>query len=107
MFIANQDRPLSRAEVFQAIDSHYELSLYLAAQGKFVSSRALESSAEAATVRWKNGRHIVTDGPFAETKEFVAGYFVIACDSKDEAIGWAEQLMFASDACEVRPVWEM
>ena len=105
MFVANTDKPMSRDTVFQAIDSHYELSLELAAQGKFVSSRALEPSLAAATVRWKDGQHIVSDGPFAETKEFVAGYFVIACDSKDEAIEWAKQLMFGNEACEVRPVW--
>lgn len=105
MFIANADKPMSKAAVFQAIDSHYELSLDLAAQGKFVGSRALEPSPAASTVRWKNGTHVVSDGPFAETKEFVAGYFVIACDSKNEAIDWAKQLMFGSDACEVRPVW--
>ena len=106
MFIANLDKPMSKAEIFQAIDSHYELSLDLAAQGKFVSSRALEPSPTAVTVRWKNGKHVVSDGPFAETKEFVAGYFVIACNSKDEALTWAKQLMFGSDACEVRPVRE-
>ncbi len=107
MFIANYEKPMSRDAVFKAIDSHYELSLDLAAQGKFVSSRALEPSAAAATLRWKNGKHVVSDGPFAETKEFVAGYFVIACDSKPEAIEWAKQLMYGSDACEVRPVWGM
>jgi hypothetical protein len=105
MFIANVEQRPSRDEVFRAIDSHYELSLDLAAQGKFVSSRSLEPSAAASTVRWKHGAHVVTDGPFAETKEFVAGYFVIACDSTQEAIEWAKQLMFGSEACEVRPVW--
>jgi hypothetical protein len=105
MFIGNYDKPLSRDAVFQAIDSHYELSLELAAQGKFIGSRALEPSVAATTLRWQNGKHVVSDGPFAETKEFVAGYFVIACDSKDEAIRWAQQLMLGSDACEVRPVW--
>lgn len=106
MFVANSDKPMSRDAVFQAIDSHYELSLELAAQGKFVSSRALEPSMAATTLRWKDGRHVVSDGPFAETKEFVAGYFVIACDSRDEALRWAEQLMFGSAACELRPVWK-
>lgn len=105
MFIANPEKPQSRDAVFRAIDAHYELSLDLAAQGKFVSSRALEPSPAAATVRRKDGHHVVSDGPFAETKEFVAGYFVIGCDSKDEAIEWAKQLMFGSEACEVRPVW--
>jgi hypothetical protein len=105
LFIGNLEKAMSREAVFRAIDAHYELSLELAAQGKFVSSRALEPSPAAATVRWKNGQHVVSDGPFAETKEFVAGYFVIACESKDEAIEWAKPLMLGSDACEVRPVW--
>ncbi len=105
LFIANADKPPSRAETFQSIDAHYEVSLELAAQGKFVSSRALEPSPAATTIRWRNGRHVVSDGPFAETKEFVAGYFVIACDSSEEAVEWARQLMGANDACEVRPLW--
>jgi hypothetical protein len=105
MFVGDMEKPLARDAVFRAIDAHYELSLDLAAQGKFVSSRALEPSVAAATVRWKNGQYAVSDGPFAETKEFVAGYFVIACDSKDEAIEWAKPLMSGSTACEVRPVW--
>jgi len=105
MFIGNMNKPLSRSEIFQAIDTHYELSLDLAAQGKFVGSRSLELSPAAATLRWRNGTHVITDGPFAETKEFVAGYFVIACGSKNEAIGWAQRLMLGSEACEVRPMW--
>jgi hypothetical protein len=106
LFIGNTEKAMSRDQVFRAIDSHYELSLDLAAHGKFVSSRALEPSAAAATLRMQNGQPVVHDGPFAETKEFVAGYFVIACDSQDEAITWAKQLMWGNEACEVRPVWE-
>jgi hypothetical protein len=106
MFIANEDRPLSVEDLFRAIDNHYELSLDLAVQGKFVSSRALEHSAAATTIRQRNGKLVAIDGPFAESKEFVAGYFVIASDSKDEAIEWAKKLMLGSDTCEVRPVWQ-
>ncbi|MGH7895360.1 MAG: YciI family protein [Candidatus Binatia bacterium] len=105
-FIADTTRPQSRDQVFRAIDAHYELSLDLAARGMFVASRALEPAATGTTLRWRDGAHVVTDGPFAESKEFVAGYFVIACDSKDEAIAWAKPLMAGSAACEVRPVWE-
>jgi hypothetical protein len=106
MFIANYDQPQSKADVFHAIDSHYELSLDLAVQGRFVGSRALEPSLAAKTLRKPDGRVIVIDGPFAETKEFVAGYFVLACDSRDEAVHWARQLAVAAAACEVRPIWE-
>jgi hypothetical protein len=105
LFIVDSTKPMERDAVFNAIDRHYELSLELAAEGKFVSSRALESPSAASAIRWKNGAHIVSDGPFAETREFVGGYFVIACDTKEEALKWAEQLSAANDACEVRPVW--
>ena len=46
------------------------------------------------------------DGPFAETKEAVLGYFVIACDTKADAIEIAKRLMGGVDAAEVRPVWD-
>jgi hypothetical protein len=105
MFIADRQRPQSREAVFRAIDSHYELSLDLAEQGKFVDSRALEPPSTAVTLRRENGEHVLADGAFAETKEFVAGYFVIACDSREEALQWAERLMLGSEACEVRPLW--
>jgi hypothetical protein len=106
MFVADRQKPQSRDEVFRAIDSHYELSLELAAEGKFVDSRALEPPSAAVTLRRRRGEHVLSDGPFAETKEFVAGYFVIACDSRQEALQWAERLMLGSEACEVRPLWE-
>ncbi len=105
LFIVDSTKPMERDAVFQAIDRHYELSLDLAAQGKFVSSRALEPPSAASTIRVRSGAHVVTDGPFAETREFVGGYFVIACDTKDEALKWADQLSSANEACEVRPVW--
>ncbi len=105
LFIVDSTKRMERDAVFNAIDRHYELSLELAAAGKFVSSRALEPPSAASTIRWKNGAHIVSDGPFAETREFIGGFFVIACDTKDEALKWAEQLSAANEACEVRPVW--
>jgi hypothetical protein len=107
LFIANREQSPSRSAMFQAIDSHYELSLDLAVQGKFVASRSLEPSTNATTIRRQNGQYLVSDGPFAETKEFVAGYFVIACDTHSEAISWAKQLAVGSEVCEVRPVWRM
>ena len=106
MFIANRDKALPRADVFRSIDAHYELSLELAAHGKFVGSRSLEPSTSAATLRLRDGQLAVVDGPFAETQEFLAGYFVIACESKEEAIDWAKQLMLGNEVCEVRPIWQ-
>jgi len=105
LFVSDRDRTMSREEVFYAIDNHYELSIELAASGRFVGSRSLEAPAAAATVRLRDGIHVVTDGPFAETKEFAAGYFVISCDSIDEAVAWARKLTAGSPVCEVRPIW--
>jgi len=106
MFLTDRDRRMSVAEIFASIDRHYELSLELAVQGKFVSSRALGPPSDAATLQWREGRALRSDGPFAETRELLMGYFVIACDTKREALEWAEQLMAGADACEVRPIHE-
>ncbi|MGC1400004.1 YciI family protein, partial [Candidatus Binatus sp.] len=57
------------------------------------------------TIRWKDGGRVVTDGPFAETKEVAGGFNMVACASIDEAITWANKLAARDgDAIEVRPV---
>jgi hypothetical protein len=72
--------------------------------GLWVGAR-LAVSSEAATIRWTGGARHVTDGPFAETREVMGGFNLIACNSIDEAIGWAERLApRAGDAIELRSV---
>ena len=67
---------------------------------------ALRPDGEASRVRLKAGQPLVIDGPFAETKEVLGGFYVIECDTKDEAIGWAKKIPLREDrAVEVRPVW--
>jgi hypothetical protein len=63
----------------------------------------------ARTLRYgENGRAVVMDGPFAESKEQIAGYMVLECSDADEAVGWAEKLPVggAATAVEVRPIVE-
>jgi hypothetical protein len=63
----------------------------------------------ARTLRYgENGRAVVTDGPFAESKEQIAGYMVLECKDAEEAVGWAERLPVggAATAVEVRPIVE-
>jgi hypothetical protein len=68
---------------------------------------ALGPPAEAKTLRYgEEGRAVVTDGPFAETKEQVAGYMVLECSDLDEAFGWAERLPVLGGSIEVRPIAE-
>jgi hypothetical protein len=90
-------------DVVRAVDHHYELSLVLAAQGRFAASRSLGSDARSKRLR---PPAIVLDGPFAETKEVIAGYFVVACDARDEAVEIAKDLILGVEAVEVRPIWE-
>jgi hypothetical protein len=65
----------------------------------------LGPSAEARTLRYgERGEPVVTDGPFAETKEQLAGYMVLECEDADEAFAWAQKLPVRGGAVEVRPI---
>jgi hypothetical protein len=72
-------------------------------------SAQLKGTEEAKTVRIKDGRTLVTDGPFAETKETLGGYYLVEADSIDEAAKLAEQIPSArfGGSVEVRPIVEM
>jgi hypothetical protein len=61
---------------------------------------------QARTVRVRNGELLVTDGPFAETKEWIAGYDLLDCDDLDEAVEYASRHPMARDGrIEVRAIW--
>jgi hypothetical protein len=68
----------------------------------------LEPSAMATTVRVQEGGVVVTDGPFAETKEQLAGYYILECEDLDEALAWAAKIPTgcagAAGCVEVRPI---
>jgi hypothetical protein len=67
----------------------------------------LDSASTATTVRVRDGETLVTDGPFAETKETLGGYFLLECDSLDEAVELAAKIPGAQHgSIEVRPVVE-
>jgi hypothetical protein len=65
---------------------------------------ALAPRSKARTLRRKSGKVVITDGPFAETKEQIAGYMVLECEDLDAAMGWAERLPVRGGAVEVRPI---
>ncbi|MGA9721353.1 MAG: YciI family protein [Candidatus Binatus sp.] len=90
----------------QSVGSDYVMSRAMLNQepGLWVGAR-LRLPEQAKTIRWKNGDRLVTDGPFAETKEVAGGFNLVACASMDEAIAWANKLAARDgDAIEVRPV---
>ena len=83
------------------VEAHMVLIQELSAAGKLVASEALTHSRRARTVRGGS----VTDGPFAETKEVVGGFYLLECADDDEAVAWAQRMPTGpSLAVEVRPV---
>jgi len=78
----------------------------LKAAGLFVDNRGLAGVEAATTVKVRDGETQITDGPFAETKEALAGYFLIDAPDLDTALEWAAKIPSASwGSVEVRPVW--
>lgn len=77
-------------------------------QGFLLDSQQLEAPATAKSLRVRNGRATVTDGPFAETKEYLGGFNLIEAESMDEALRIAAQFPWANSGCiEVRPVRDL
>ena len=77
--------------------------------GNYVAGDALQPTSTATTVRIRNGKTLVTDGPFAETKEQLGGYYLVEAKDMDEALKIAERIPSARyGSIEVRPVvvWE-
>jgi hypothetical protein len=79
-------------------------------RGVFRAADPLAASSTATTVRIQGGRALVTDGPFAETKEQLAGYYILDCQDLDEALAWAAKIPTAcagaTGCIEVRPIRE-
>jgi len=84
-----------------------ELRSELEAKGKFVTGAQLQSIATATSVRVRDGKELVTDGPFAETHEQLGGYFLIEANNLDEATAIAARIPSAKGGTiEVRPLVE-
>ena len=76
--------------------------------GALVGGDQLQPTATATTVRVRDGETLTTDGPFAETKEQLGGYYVVEAESLDEALAWAAQIPSARiGTIEVRPLVSM
>jgi hypothetical protein len=76
--------------------------------GQFEAGEALQPTSTATTVRVENGRTITTDGPFAETKEQLGGFYLVDCRDIDEAIELAARIPGAKHgSIEIRPIWDI
>jgi hypothetical protein len=75
--------------------------------GAFVAGEGLQESATATTVRiGDDGDRLITDGPFAESKEQLGGFYLIDCKDLDEALEWGKKVPLPAGAVEVRPVMD-
>ena len=90
---------------------HWAVMEETRAKGIFQGAEPLAPTTTATTVRRQNGKTVVTDGPFAETKEQLAGYYILECKDQNEAIAWAARIPTACggvDGCvEVRALRDL
>jgi hypothetical protein len=81
---------------------------HIRSKNAYLGGEALEPTPTATTVRVRDGRTLTTDGPFAETKEALGGYYLVEAKDLDEAIDFAARIPGAqSGSIEVRPIWEI
>ena len=97
----------TEAESAAMADAYNAFTKDIVDRGLFQSGDALEPSSTATTVRVRDGRTLTTDGPYAETKEQLGGYYVVDCKNLDEAIELAARIPgAATGTIEVRPIME-
>jgi hypothetical protein len=96
---------MSEAERGSVYNAYGTFTEELQASGKMVAGDALQAIDTATSVRVREGETLTTDGPFAETKEVLGGYYLIDVETLDEALDWAAKIPGAGyGTIEVRPV---
>lgn len=96
---------MPQAELAEIMAAYGRYAQEMEAAGVMRGGSELAPVHAATTVRLRDGKPVVCDGPFAETKEQLGGYFLIECDNLDEAIGWAARCPSAAHgAIELRPL---
>jgi hypothetical protein len=103
-----EDIGLSPEEMEQIGSTHRDLMEQTSKLGILQSAAPLARTDTAKTVRHHNGEMMITDGPFAETKEQLAGYYILDCNDLDEAIQWASKIPTecggSQGSIEIRPL---
>lgn len=102
------EKSLSQSERESCYAESAQLCHDLAASGNFIATAPLQPTGTAASVRVRDGKQVVTDGPFAETREALGGYFLVEAKDMDEAVGIARRIPGGRfGTVEVRPVVEV
>jgi hypothetical protein len=104
----DEQNPLGDLERQECYAESTKLAQELHTAGKYVSANPLHPTSMATSVRVRDGKRLITDGPFAETREQLGGYFLIDAQDLDEALGVAARVPMArKGTVEVRPVIEI
>ncbi|HXE11301.1 MAG TPA: YciI family protein [Bryobacteraceae bacterium] len=108
LLIYLDERALNETEREQCYAESAKLTRDLEASGQYLAAAPLHPTSTATSVRMRDGKRLVTDGPFAETREQLGGYFLIDAKDLDEALGIAARIPGArAGTVEVRPVVEL
>ena len=110
LIYSHEDESATPEEMRGVASAHKAVMDETRERGIFRAADPLQPSATATTVRVQDGKALVTDGPFAETKEQLAGYYILECQDLDEALAWAAKIPTAcaggAGCVEIRPVRE-
>jgi hypothetical protein len=105
---AEREQARSEAEMVTILGEYQKFGEEMGRRGVLGPGERLRWPSEAVTVRVDNGKVITSDGPFAETKEQVGGFFIVNVNDQAEAIEIASKVPSArTGKIEVRPIWEM
>jgi hypothetical protein len=110
LIYSNEDErsAISPEEMEKARNAHWAVMDETQRRGILQGAEPLAPTSTATTIRRRDGKVLILDGPFAETKEQLAGYYILDCQDLDEAIAWAEKIPEAcrgAQACvEIRPL---
>jgi len=105
LLIYGDEQALSETERKDCYAESTQLAHDIQAKGQYLSANPLHPTSMATSVRVRNGKRLVTDGPFAETREQLGGYFLVDAKNLDEALAIAEKIPMArKGTVEVRPV---
>ncbi len=108
MYASEAVAPKFSAEETKAVQqSWFKFMNEAQAAGVLVANNGLAPVTNATTLRLRNGKRLVSDGPFAETHEQLAGFSILECKDLDEALDWAARIPMAEyGSVEIRPLWQ-
>jgi hypothetical protein len=108
LLIYSDERAWTETEREHCVAESTQLAHDLSARGQYLATAPLQPVATATSVQVRDGKRVVTDGPFAETREQLGGYFLIEAENLDEAIDIAGRIPAArKGTVEIRPVREL